>query len=73
MLAKGQDDYEEWRHNFYPNLVETLDWFSSLCGRVDPALLVSQLSSLQSVCLNLLSIYTHYMIYITGPKLWLHI
>ena len=58
MLAKGQNDYEEWRHSFYPNLVETLNWFSSLCGRVDPALLVSQLPSLQPV--RFITLHAHW-------------
>ena len=48
-LAKGEEEYEEWKYNFYPNLVEVIDWFCSLHGQVDPSMLLSQLPVLQSV------------------------
>lgn len=48
-LAKGEREYEEWKYNHYPNLVEVIFSFPSLRGRVDAAFLLSQLPLLQSV------------------------
>lgn len=48
-LAKGEREYEEWKYNHYPNLVEVILSFPSLRGRVDAAFLLSQLPLLQSV------------------------
>jgi nitric oxide synthase oxygenase domain/subunit/sulfite reductase alpha subunit-like flavoprotein len=47
-LARGETEYEEWKYNYYPNMIEVIDWFYSLHGNVDPCLLLSQLPLLQS-------------------------
>lgn len=48
-LGRGEVEYEEWKYNYYPNLVDVIHWFHSLHGRIDPAFLLSQLPLLQSV------------------------
>ena len=48
-LGRGEVEYEEWKYNYYPNLVDVIHWFQSLHGRLDPAFLLSQLPFLQSV------------------------
>ena len=49
MLAKGEREYEEWKYNHYPNLLEVILSFPSLRGSVDAAFLLSQLPLLQAV------------------------
>lgn len=49
MLGKGEREYEEWKYSHYPNLAEAISCFPSLCGKIDPAFLLSQLPILQSV------------------------
>lgn len=48
-LSRGEVEYEEWKYNYYPNLLDVIHWFQSLHGQIDPAFLLSQLPLLQSV------------------------